>query len=218
MEKDKSPTVIGLCGRSGSGKGFVSALFAKFGVAVIDTDLVYRELTSRRSGENASPCLSELVSAFGEGILASDGSLNRKKLASIVFADDGKEKLKLLNKITHKHILAETDRRISAYFDEDINTVIVDAPVLFESGYDKKCDFILATVAPEDVLVSRIMSRDGISKEAAVRRLSSQMPSGEYADGANFVINTDKDEKLIQREVQIILSEINRRKAEDSEN
>ena len=97
--------VIGLCGGSGSGKGVVSSLFDRRGIPAIDTDTVYRELTSVDS-----PCNRVLSNEFGKEIISTDGSLNRKKLRTIVFTgDDSKLHLKKLNEITHKYILDETD-------------------------------------------------------------------------------------------------------------
>ena len=82
---------IGLCGRSGAGKGYVSRLFAAHGVPAVDTDALYRELTG--SAETLSLCMQELVAAFGESVRNADNSLNRKHLAEIVFRDGGKNDL-----------------------------------------------------------------------------------------------------------------------------
>ena len=99
--------VIGLTGPSGSGKGWISNLLSRYGIPAIDTDAVYHDLLIP-----PSPCLSELVENFGEGII-KDGRLNRQALASIVFSDSAK--LKMLNEITHKYILKETDDMLQKY-------------------------------------------------------------------------------------------------------
>lgn len=186
------PTVIGLCGRSGSGKGFLSTLFGEIGVPAIDTDKVYRDLTGASSDGRLTPCVKELVLEFGESILKADGSLDRGALAEIVFAPGESDRLKRLNEIAHKHILRETDRRIHFLGDCGHDIVIVDAPVLFESGYDKKCDTVIAAVAPDEVVLRRIMERDGISERDAMRRLGVQMPNSEFERRADHVINTDR--------------------------
>ena len=98
--------IIGLCGGSGSGKGTVGNIFSDFGYLSIDTDKVYRELT-----DNKTHCLDALVCEFGGSILSKNGTLDRKKLAGIVFSDS--EKLKRLNAITHHFILDEVRRIIA---------------------------------------------------------------------------------------------------------
>lgn len=200
-EQKNCPVVIGLCGRSGSGKGFLSSLFAEAGVPSIDTDKVYRELTGTPAGGKLTSCMKELVSEFGERILNRDASLDRQTLANIVFAPGGSDRLKRLNEIAHRHILAETDRRIAFLGDLGYDMVIVDAPVLFESGYDKKCDFIVAAVAPDEVVLKRIMDRDGIDEKAALRRLGVQMPNSEFRRRADHVIETDTDEDTLRMRV-----------------
>ena len=104
--------IIGICGRSGSGKGYVSRMFSLFGIPAIDTDAVYRDIIA---GGARTECVGELVSVFGSGIIDDEGNLMRRKLAKIVFADGAADKLRMLNEITHKYILAETLRLCSEY-------------------------------------------------------------------------------------------------------
>ena len=208
MSDVKSPFVIGLCGRSGSGKSFVSRLFELEGVPSVDTDAVYREMTSACKDGELSDCMKELVAAFGCDIVNEDGSLNRPALANIVFADGAGGKLAKLNEITHKHILAETDKRISLYGKEGRRAVIVDAPLLFESGYDKKCDFIVAASAPEELLVKRITERDGLDLNGALRRLKVQIKDEELRGRADFVIETDTDAEKLQLRIKDILDQM----------
>lgn len=200
-------TVIGLCGRSGSGKGVVSAAFLSLGVPSIDTDRVYHELTAppQKSG-GVSDCLIELTDEFGQGILAPNGGLDRRVLASIVF--DNRDRLLVLDRIAHKHILGETERRLNCLRLKGYREVIVDAPLLFESGYDRRCDFIIAADAPEETLVRRITARDGISAEEAIKRLSSQLTSEELRQRADFVIYTDVEIEAVDKRAGEILEAI----------
>ena len=118
--------IIGLCGTSGSGKGYACAKFAKHGVAYIDTDLVYRQevLTDSR-------CISELVEYFGGGIL-ENGLVSKKLLAAIVFeSQNASLKLNKLNEITHEYIKINTLERLSQYERQGYQAVLIDAPVLF---------------------------------------------------------------------------------------
>lgn len=208
MSDVKSLWIIGLCGRSGSGKSFVSHLFGLEGVPSVDTDAVYREMTKACEDGEMSECMKELVAEFGCDIVNEDGSLNRPALANIVFAAGAGEKLAKLNEITHKHILSETDRRISLYGDEGRRAVIIDAPLLFESGYDKKCDFIVAASAPEELLVKRITARDGLDRDGALRRLKVQIKDEELRSRADFVIETDADEEELKLRIKDILDQM----------
>ena len=151
------------------------------GAAVIDTDAVYHSLVS-----GGSKCLLELVSAFGEGILNSDGSLNRPSLAAAVFQD--REKHALLNSISHKHVLKKVREIIAELSEKGARAVLVDAPMLFESGFDKECDLTLGVIAPTEVRISRITERDGISRERALARISNQLSDREIEKRCDYVI------------------------------
>ncbi len=211
MERSGKTCVIGLCGRSGAGKGFVSSLFASLGVPSVDTDKVYAGMTGPADRYALSECMKELVDEFGEGILSFDGSLNRRAMSAIVFSGEGKAAREKLNEIAHRHILAETDRRVEEYAKGGAWAVIVDAPLLFESGYNEKCDFVLAAVAPDEVLLRRIVSRDKIDLREAERRLAAQAGDKIFRDRADFVIETDADEEALRVRVAEILREIEKR-------
>ena len=182
----KSIKVIGLCGRSGSGKGYVSERFLQLGIPSIDTDKVYRDIL----GRDGSECLSELKNEFGEGIIAG-GKLDRRALANIVFAKGNENKLERLNSISHKHILKETLSMIEEYSKKGMGAVIVDAPVLFESGFDSICDITLCVTAPDSVCVERICKRDDRSEEEAKSRLASQKSVEELRSLCSFEIVND---------------------------
>ncbi len=174
--------VVGLCGRSGSGKSLFSRLASEMGAFVIDCDAVYRELVSYRSD-----CLSEIESAFGSDVVEND-SLNRKKLAPIVFSNP--EKLDTLNKITHRHILAEVGKRLT---ESDCRLVILDAPTLFESGADAMCDTVVSVVADDETCISRITVRDAIDRDSALVRLNNQKSLDFLIENSDIVIYNDPD-------------------------
>lgn len=169
--------LIGLCGRSGCGKSYFSSLAVKEGILVIDCDAVYKNLVSYRS-----ECLKELEQAFGSEIIENN-ALNRRALAPIVFSNP--EKLKLLNDITHKHVENEMDNILKT---ENPHIAIIDAPMLFESGIDKRCDIIIGIVANDDVCVKRIMERDNISQSQAVARLSNQKSIEFFYENCHIII------------------------------
>ena len=193
--------VIGLCGGSGSGKGTVSKIFAEIGIPSIDTDAVYREMTL-----SDSPCMRALAAEFGDEVVNSQGGLDRARLASIVFNDPSR--LEKLNKIAHSFILDETRRRLAAYKDEGLSAAIVDAPVLFESGFDNECDEIVCVVADRDIRTDRIMSRDRITRDAAEKRISSQMPDEILISKCDHAIYNNSDIESLREQILSLKSKL----------
>lgn len=183
--------IIGLCGRSGAGKTTVCSEFEKLGIMAIDTDKVYRGLVSPKCDGAPSELVLKLSEAFGKDIIKRDGSLDRRVLAGYVFGEGNEEKLDTLNRLTHTPILDKTEELTEKYRTDGARGVIIDAPALFESGFDKKCDAVVCVTAPEDVLVHRIVNRDGITEDAARRRLSSQISENELRYRTDHVIVND---------------------------
>lgn len=171
---------IGLCGGSGSGKGAVSAILAQMNIPSVDADQVYRELTS-----SDTLCLRELAAEFGDGII-SNGMLDRRALADIVFSDHSR--LIRLNAITHKHILDGIRLILSELRDQGYNMAVVDAPLLFESGFDKECHAVVAVIADKNLRLKRITERDSITVEAAEKRISSQVSDEFLLANSDFLI------------------------------
>ena len=190
--------IIGLCGRSGSGKSTVGNYLKNVGFDYIDSDLIAREVVAP-----SSPCLNELVNSFGEKILLENGELNRSVLRDISFSSP--DKLATLTKITHYYILKEIDSRIQSFKRKNSRAVIIDAPLLFEANLDKKCDKIIAVIADKEICLARIMSRDNLSPEAAEKRLSSQKSNEFLIANADCIIenNTTKDELISKIETVI---------------
>ncbi len=197
--------VIGLCGGSGSGKGAVSRIFREYGIPTVDTDAVYRELTAS-DGE----CMRALVSEFGGSVKTSDGSLCREALRAIVFSgenmDANREKL---NKITHKFILLRTRELLEQYRADGKKMAVIDAPLLFESGFDKECDITLAVLADRDVRIGRITSRDGITRAAAEERINTQIPDKELMQMADLTVTNNSTLDALRESVNNLLKTIN---------
>ena len=184
--------IIGLCGGSGSGKGTVAKILSKRGVAHIDADAVYHELVC-----GPSQLMNELVSEFGEGIVNSEGGLYRPALASIVFAEGAEWKLERLNVITHKFVLERIEQIISDFSSRGYKAVLVDAPLLFESGFDSRCESVICVIAPHDLRIKRIVSRDGITADAASKRILSQVSDDALSQKCDYVINNDASEEVL---------------------
>lgn len=176
--------IIGLCGGSGAGKSAASAAVYALGGEVIDADRVYRELCVP-----GSVCLAEIADAFGPDALTESGELNRPAVAAIIYGDA--EKRALLNAITHSHIKAETEKRIAAYRENGARAVVVDAPLLFEAGFDKMCDVTVGVVADRDVRIARIVNRDGIDEVSAKRRIDSQISDEKLRERCDHILENN---------------------------
>ena len=196
--------VIGLCGGSGSGKGSACVILGKLGIPSVDTDAVYHRITS-----GPSDCLAALVEEFGDAVVGSDGGLDRSKLAAIVFSGVGADKRRAkLNEITHAYILDETRRLLEVFREQGAELAVVDAPLLFESGFDRECDITVAVVASKDIRVARIMKRDGISKEDAERRVASQLPDDRLTELCHFTLVNDSGEEALREQIISLLKSI----------
>lgn len=191
---------IGLTGPSGAGKGTVASLFAQFGVPSIDTDAVYHALLVPPSA-----CLDELVARFGSSILTADGTLNRPALASIVFAPGHEDALEDLNRISHRHVLNEVRRQLEIHRNEGKTAVLVDAPQLFESGFDAECDFIVAILAPRETRMARIMARDGLDEARAIARMDAQKSDDFFREHADAVLVNGSEIGALEADVRELL-------------
>ena len=198
--------VIGLCGGSGSGKGTLARMLSEGGFLHIDADAVYHEITSCDS-----PCLRAMTEAFGRDIISPSGALDRKALASVVFADGAKDKLALLNSISHRYVLDEIRRRI-ALAEGKYFGAIVDAPLLFESGFNTECDIVISVTAPREVRISRISERDGIDRDAAERRINTQLDDEFLRLHSDIIITNDKDTTALYEQAQELINRLKENK------
>ena len=192
--------IIGLTGPSGSGKTTLCRFAESLDIKSIDADKVYHELLLP-----PSPCLDEISSSFGKSVLNPDGTLDRASLASIVFGEGNKDKLDLLNSISHKYVKRRF-REILLQMDNDgEKCVIIDAPTLFESGFDKECSFTVSLLADRSRRAERIISRDGLSNERAELRLNSQKPDDFFISMSDHVIYNNGDTDLLTKAFSDIL-------------
>lgn len=187
--------LIGLTGPSGAGKGlFCRILLDRYGIGSIDADAVYHALLVP-----PSPCLDALCETFGEEILREDGTLDRKKLASIVFSPEDatvrNARIEKLNTITHHFVLDRCDEILKKAARDGKAAMILDAPALFEAGADRRCDLLVAVTADRDVRIARITARDGISEEAAVMRVRSQHDNAFYESRVHAVLRNNGTEE-----------------------
>lgn len=194
--------IIGLTGPSGAGKGVVSEILReKHGFHTIDADKVYHTLVS-----SSSKCLDEIKEHFGENVIARDGSLDRCALREKVFGKENTERLELLNKITHKHVLNSIREEIST-LDSKIFGCVVDAPLLIESGFAGECDFTISVLADESVRAKRISQRDGLSVSDSMKRIRSQKADDYYVQNTDYLIVNDGDLSSLEPLISKILNE-----------
>ena len=126
----------------------------------------------------------------------------------VFFGIDSEEKRSILNKITHSFVLAETEKRIEKYSVEGREAVIADVPLMFESGFDKRCDVLIAVVADENVRISRIIERDGISFEQAKARIAVQISTDELVKRVDFVIDNNSDMLNLENKIDNVYKQI----------
>jgi dephospho-CoA kinase len=188
---------VGLTGGIGSGKSTVSGMFAARGAVVIDADEVVREI-QRPGGE----AYDEIVEAFGRDVLADDGTLDRSKLASIVFSDT--DKRQQLNDITHPKVGAKFAERVAELVHAD-KIVILDIPLLgaSKSGSDRFADAVVVVTASEDTRIDRLEAR-GMSREDAKARIAAQISDEERLKLADHVLNNDGSLVELQSQVDAL--------------
>ncbi len=193
--------VIGLTGPTGAGKGEVASIFARYGIPVINADRVYHELITPPSS-----CLQELVEAFGKQILLSDGRLDRRALGGIVFNDPAAREQ--LNAITHRYVMEEVKGQMERLRREDVPVAVFDAPQLFEAGAHKACGAVVSVLAERGLRLERIMARDGITAEAAMRRILAQKSDEFFKTHSDYIVENNGALESLTPQVHRILKEL----------
>ena len=193
---------IGLTGPSGAGKSAVASIMQAHGLHVIDADKVYSDVIAP-----PSPCLDELVSNFGAGILTHDGRLDRAALSHIVFSQNSGEKLELLNSITHKYVVERIRSTVSCVCSVAPTAYVIDAPLLIEAGLDRDCIFTVAVIADKQTRINRIALRDGISLERATARIESQKSDDFYVSQCDYTVYNNGDIAKLTADVLSILKD-----------
>lgn len=188
--------IIGLTGGIASGKSTIAQMLVERGALLVDADQVAREVVL--PGE---PALEAIASIFGQAVLQEDGSLNRSKLGEIVFQD--KESLKKLEAITHPVIRQRMQQKMDAYADQyPERLVVADVPLLYETKQEKLYEGIMVVYIPAELQISRLMQRNGYSKEEAVRRVESQMNIEEKRERADWVINNSGSLEATKQQIE----------------
>jgi dephospho-CoA kinase len=189
---------VGLTGSIGVGKSFVASVFVELGCHVLDADQTAREVVMP-----GTPGLKALTEAFGEEMLNPDGTLNRKQLGAVVFNDESQRQR--LNHLLHPFIIVRQDEIMKAWEAEDPDGIgIVDAALMIESGGYKRFDKLIVVHCRPEVQLERLMLRDKLSRDEALRRVNSQMPQEEKQKFADYLIDTSDGFELTRaRTVEI---------------
>ncbi|MGE0882566.1 MAG: dephospho-CoA kinase [Blastocatellales bacterium] len=193
---------VGLTGGIATGKSFVISVLKELGCEVLDADQIAREVV-----EPGLPAFDEIVAFFGQEVVGKDGSLDRGKLGEIIFADASKRAK--LNSIVHPRVfqaqalwMAEVERR-----NPDAITVI-DAALMIETGSYRRFDILVVVYCESEIQLERLMARNKLTREQAMVRISSQMPSFEKLKYADFSINTSSGFEDTRRQVETLYDQL----------
>jgi dephospho-CoA kinase len=175
--------VIGLTGGIASGKSTAARTLVELGARVVDADALAREIVAP-----GQPALAEIVHHFGEQMLLADGTLDRKRLGSAIFADPAARRA--LNAITHPRIAAATQARLAQLRDEGVAVAVYEAALLVENGAHHGLDGLIVVVCDEATQLARLMSRDGYAEADARARIGAQAPMADKIAAATWVVDT----------------------------
>ncbi|MFF8018193.1 dephospho-CoA kinase [Streptomyces sp. NPDC007929] len=193
---------VGLTGGIGAGKSEVSRLLVACGAVLIDADRIAREVVAP-----GTPGLAAVVEAFGEEILAADGSLDRPRLGAIVFSDA--EKLATLNAIVHPLVGARSREREEAAAEDAV--VLHDVPLLTENGLAPLYDLVIVVDAAPETQLDRLVRLRGMTEEDARARMAAQATREQRREIADIVIDNDVPLEELERRVKDVWAELVRR-------
>lgn len=196
--------VIGLTGGIGSGKSTVAEMLREKGAVVLGADQVGHEVYLP-----GTPAWREIVEAFGEEVVAADGTIDRKRLGAIVFAHP--QALQRLNAITHPRMKELMRQKLQALAEQGVEVAVLEAALLFDAGWEDLTDEVWVTVAPPPVAARRTAERSGISVDEALARIKAQMSNEERARRSQVVIDTDCTLEETRRQVEEAWAALQRR-------
>ncbi len=194
--------IIGVTGGIGTGKSTVSAILEELGAILLDADMISRQVV-----EPNERAYLEVVKTFGEKVLNKDKTLDRKKLAEIVFTSD--DKRKLLEDIIHKEVIRVIKEKITLYHEYGYNgTIVLDVPIPVEDGFLDTVDKVWVVVSDNKIRLSRIIKRGGITAEDAQNRINSQLSQDNYMKLADVVIENNGNLIQLREKVKNIYSSL----------
>jgi dephospho-CoA kinase len=192
---------IALTGGIATGKSYVRSRFEALGVPTIDSDVLAREAVAP-----GTDGLRAVVARFGPGVLAADGSLDRAKLAGIVFGDA--DARRALEAIVHPEVRRVTEAWFASLDPARHPFAIADIPLLYEVGRERDFDRVIVAACDPATQLRRVMHRDGVSEDDARKRLAAQLPIEEKVRRADWVIRTDGTFEETDRQVRAVVGEL----------
>ena len=193
---------VALTGNIGTGKSKAAEVFAELGAHIIDADVIARHVLS--PGEQA---YARVLQAFGEEIRNPDSSIDRRRMASIVFSDA--RKLRLLNDIVHPEVGNEIMRRIFELEERSARGIVmVDAALTIETGHHGLYDRVIIVTCDPALQLARIVDRGGITADEARLRMESQMPTAEKLRFADYTIDTSGTLKQTRTQIEAIYRDL----------
>jgi dephospho-CoA kinase len=200
---------VGLTGSIAVGKSFVTGALAELGCHVLDADEIARDVVAP-----GSEAIKKVAEEFGAEMIQPDGTLDRAKLASVVFADPNKRQL--LNSILHPYIISEQDRRLRDWEVKDPNGIgVVDAALMIESGGYKRFDKVIVVHCRPEIQLSRLMTRSSLTEEEALKRIGSQMPQDEKKQFADYLIDTSDGFDVTREKTKEVYEALRKDQGED---
>jgi len=187
--------LVGLTGGVATGKSTVAKMFKQCGAAVINADLLARQVV-----EPGKPAWRAIVKLFGKTVLNQDRSLDRQALGSIVFHNQ--KKRRQLEHIIHPRVAREQQRLVRRIAKGTPRAVVIyEVPLLFEAGVDKRVDNIIVVTADRETQIARLRKRNGFTRAEAIRRINSQMPLEKKTQRADHVLNGTLSRHLLRKQV-----------------
>jgi len=197
----KGKPIIGLLGAPGAGKSTVAAEFARQGAGVIDADALARAAMQEQAVRD------QLVEWWGRGVLAADGSIDRRAVADRVFGDQ--DARRALEGLIHPRVAERRWSLRQAYADNpDVTAIVEDSPLLLEAGLDAACDWLVLVDAPREARLARLSRTRGWSAEELQRRENQQTPLDTKRQRADYVISNDRDEVACQEAARRVFSQL----------
>jgi dephospho-CoA kinase len=197
--------IIGLTGESGAGKSTVAKFLEMSGFYIIDCDGISRTLDTDRE------YVAQIEQAFGAEAITFGGGqkrVNRKALGTMLFGKDAPSgNADKLNAISHPIIIARVHAEI-AHATEFGRSVIIDAPLLFESGLDKICDVTIGVIAPIETRIARLCMRDGITEDMARKRFEKQKDDAFLRANCTYIIVNDSNSETLAARVLAVTEKL----------
>lgn len=188
--------IIGVTGSSGAGKTEACKILQKrYDAEIIDADEVAKKLSKK-----GTLYLNSIINSFGKEIIYKNGALNRKKLANIIYEDN--QKREQLNQCTFDYIVQEIKNRINNINHKQM--ILIDAPLLYESGLDSICDTVITILAQQEEQIKRICRRDNVTEESAKKRLNAQSDNTFFEEVGDIQIRNDGTLKQLEEQLNKI--------------